>query len=110
MRSGITSKWSAAKGEPSRPNPVMTSSKIRRMPCFVQISRRRLQVALGRDQDAGGARHGLHDHGGHGLGPVQRHDPLQLIGQIAAMLGLTAGEGVLLGQMGVRQMVDTRQQ
>jgi hypothetical protein len=29
---------------------------------------------------------------------MQRHDPLQLIGQIAAMLGLTAGEGVLLGR------------
>jgi hypothetical protein len=69
-----------------------------------------LEVALGRDQDAGGARHGLHDHGGHGLGAMQRHDPLQLIGQIAAMLGLTPGEGVLLGQMRVRQMVDAGQQ
>jgi hypothetical protein len=39
IMSGITSKWSAAKGDPSRPKPVMTSSKIRRMPCFVQISR-----------------------------------------------------------------------
>jgi hypothetical protein len=41
IMSGITSKWSAAKGAPSRPKPVMTSSKIRRMPCFVQISRSR---------------------------------------------------------------------
>jgi hypothetical protein len=41
---------------------------------------------------------------------MQRHDPLQLIGQIAAMLGLTTGEGVLLGEMCVRQMVNAGQQ
>jgi hypothetical protein len=43
IMSGITPKCSAAKGEPSRPKPVMTSSKISRMPCFVQISRSRLR-------------------------------------------------------------------
>jgi hypothetical protein len=41
--SGVTPKRSAAKAWPSRPKPVMTSSKISRMPCFVQISRRRFR-------------------------------------------------------------------
>jgi len=39
IRSGVTPKYSAAVALPSRPKPVMTSSKISRMPCFVQISR-----------------------------------------------------------------------
>ena len=37
--SGSTPKYSVAKLAPRRPKPVMTSSKIRRMPCLVQISR-----------------------------------------------------------------------
>ena len=40
-RSGFTSKYCEAKGAPRRPKPVMTSSKISRMSCFVQSSRRR---------------------------------------------------------------------
>ena len=41
IMSGITPKCSAAKAEPRRPKPVMTSSKISRMPCFLVISRSR---------------------------------------------------------------------
>ena len=41
MRSGTMPKYSVAKLAPSRPKPVITSSKISRMPCLVQISRRR---------------------------------------------------------------------
>ena len=41
IRSGTTSKCCAAKGEPRRPKPVITSSKISRMPCLAVISRRR---------------------------------------------------------------------
>ena len=43
IMSGTTSNSWAAKAEPVRPKPVMTSSKISRMPCFVQSSRRRLR-------------------------------------------------------------------
>ncbi len=46
IMSGVTPKYSAPNGAPRRPKPVITSSKISRMPCLVQISRRRLQVAL----------------------------------------------------------------
>ena len=38
-RSGVTLKSVAPNGEPSRPNPVITSSKISRMPCLVQMAR-----------------------------------------------------------------------
>ena len=41
MRSGVTPKNSLAVALPKRPKPVMTSSKINRMPCLVQMSRRR---------------------------------------------------------------------
>ena len=41
IRSGVTLKCVAANGEPRRPKPVMTSSKISRMPCLSQIARSR---------------------------------------------------------------------
>jgi hypothetical protein len=41
MMSGVTPKASAPVMAPQRPKAVMTSSKISRMPCRVQISRRR---------------------------------------------------------------------
>ncbi len=41
IRSGVTPKVCAANGWPVRPKPVMTSSKMSRMPCLSQISRRR---------------------------------------------------------------------
>lgn len=36
-----TPKWSTAKGEPRRANPVITSSRNRGMPWRLQMSRRR---------------------------------------------------------------------
>ena len=41
IRSGCTPKYCEAKGAPSRPKPVMTSSKLKRMPCFFVIARSR---------------------------------------------------------------------
>ncbi len=68
-----------------------------------------LEIALGRHQDAGRAGHRLDDHGGDGRGIVQRHDLLELIGQMRAPGGLAAGIGVLREIMRVRQVVDKRQ-
>ena len=109
MRSGITPKRSAANGAPRRPKPVMTSSKISRMPCFAVTAAQPLQVALRRDQHAGRARDRLDDDGRDGLGAVQRHQPLELVGEMRALLRLPAREGVV-GQVGVRQVVDAGQQ
>mmetsp|Transcript_3384 Transcript_3384/g.6703 ORF Transcript_3384/g.6703 Transcript_3384/m.6703 type:complete len:208 (+) Transcript_3384:521-1144(+) len=39
IKSGVTSKYSAANGLPRRPNPVITSSKMRRMSCLSQMPR-----------------------------------------------------------------------
>ena len=41
MMSGVTPKYCAANGAPSRPNPLITSSKISRMPCAVHSARSR---------------------------------------------------------------------
>ena len=41
IRSGVTPKAWAANGAPTREKPVITSSKINRMPCCVHSSRRR---------------------------------------------------------------------
>ncbi len=41
IMSGTTSKYWAANGVPSRPKPVITSSKIRSRPCASQIARSR---------------------------------------------------------------------
>ena len=68
------------------------------------------QVALGRHEDAGGARHGLHDHCGNGGGVVQRRQPLQVVRQMRAPLGLAAAEGLVLQVVGVADMIDAGQQ
>ena len=68
------------------------------------------QVALGRDQHAGGAGHGLDDHGGDGGRVVQRDDALQFVGQVGAPGGLALGIGVLLQVVGVGQVVHGGQQ
>ncbi len=39
--SGVTLKYCAANGVPRRPKPVITSSKISRMPCLSQMARSR---------------------------------------------------------------------
>ena len=41
IRAGVTPKCVAANGEPRRPKPVITSSKMSRIPCLSQIARSR---------------------------------------------------------------------
>ena len=45
--SGVTSKAWAANGSPVRPQPVITSSKIRSIPCLSQISRSLFKYPFG---------------------------------------------------------------
>ena len=109
IRSGVTPKYCAANGAPSRPKPVITSSKISRMPCLVAERAQPLQIAHRRRQHAGRARHRLDDHRGDGLGAVQGDQPLQVVGQLRAVLRLAAGEGVPRQVVGVAQVVGARQ-
>ncbi len=69
-----------------------------------------LQVALRRHQHAGGARHRLDDHRRDGLGAVERHQPLEVVGEIGAVLGLALHEGVAGEVVGVAQVVDAREE
>jgi hypothetical protein len=74
------------------------------MPCLVQIAQL-LQVALGRDQHAGGAGYRLDDDGGDGGGVMQGDEALELVGQMGAPGRLSLAEGVLLQVVGVGQMI-----
>src|SRR3990170_3833366 len=65
-----------------------------------------LQVTFGRDENAGRAGDGLDDDGGDGRGVVQRHETLEIVGKLGAMLGLAAAEGVAVPVVGVANMVD----
>lgn len=68
------------------------------------------QIALGRDQHAGGAGHRLDDDGGDGGWVVQGQDArFQFVGELGAMLRLAAAEGVARQIMGAAQMVHRRQ-
>ena len=106
IMSGMTPKYSAAKAAPRRPKPVMTSSKISRMPCLSQICAQLLEIALGRHQHAGRAGDRLDDHGGDGRGIVQRDDALELVGELRAPCSGWPREKALAQVMGVRQMID----
>ena len=68
-----------------------------------------LEVALGRRQDAGRARHRLDDDGGDGRGIVQVDEAGQLVGQVRAPLRLALGEGLLGAVVGRLEVVDARQ-
>ena len=68
-----------------------------------------LQIALRRRQHGGRTRHRLDDDGGDGLGAMQRHQPLEIVGEFGAMLGLALREGVAGEVVGVADMVDARQ-
>ena len=69
----------------------MTSSKIKQDAVLGRDLAQLLQVALGRRQDAGGARDRLDDDGGNGGGIVQVDETRQLVGQMRAPLGLALG-------------------
>ena len=54
-----------------------------------------LEIALGRRQHAGRGGERLDDHRGDGGGVVQRHQPVELVGQMRAPFRLADGEGLL---------------
>ena len=64
------------------------------------------QVALGRHQHTGGAGDRLDDDRGDGGRVMQRHQSLQLVGELGAVLRLPAGERIALKVVGVGQVVD----
>ncbi|MNQ03359.1 hypothetical protein D3C85_160590 [compost metagenome] len=69
-----------------------------------------LQVAARRRQHAGGAGHGLDDHGGDGRGVVQRDQRLERVGLVDAVRRLAAREGVARQVERVRQVVHAVEQ
>ena len=69
-----------------------------------------LEVALRRDEHAGGAGHRLDDHRGDGRGVVESDQPLEIVGELGAMLRLAAGEGVPGEVVGVADVVDAGEQ
>ena len=69
-----------------------------------------LQIADRRHQHACRPRHGLNDHRGDGLWPMQGNDRFQRVSQMAAPLRTTFGETIVLKTMGVGQMVDPIEQ
>ena len=77
---------------------------------FVADLAQPLQIALGRGQDPGRARHRLDDHRGDGRGVVQRDDPLERVGEMGAPFRLALGEGLMLAIIGRGKMIDAGQQ
>ena len=69
-----------------------------------------LEIALGRDQHAGRAGHGLDDDGGDGRGVVQRDEALEVVGKFGAVLGLAPAEGVAAKVVRVANVIDAGQQ
>ncbi|MNT12516.1 hypothetical protein D3C72_1474460 [compost metagenome] len=69
-----------------------------------------LQVALGRNDHAGGSGHRLHDDGGDRRRVMQGDDALQRVGQMGSPIGLPARIGHLVAVVGVGQVVHVRQQ
>ena len=69
-----------------------------------------LEVALGRDEHAGRAGDRLDDDRGDGRGVVQGDQPLQVVGELGAMLGLAARKGVPGEVVGVADVVDAGEQ
>ena len=68
-----------------------------------------LEIADRRRIDPDRARDRLDDHGRNRRGVVQRTQPLEVLGQLFAELGLAAGEGVALEVERVPHVVDARQ-
>ena len=66
------------------------------------------EITLRRRQHRGRARHRFDDDGGDGVGAVQRHHPLDIVGEFGAMLRLTLCKRVAGEIMGVTDVIDTR--
>ena len=69
-----------------------------------------LEIALRRDEHAGGARHRLDDDRGDGRGVVERDQALEVVGELGAVRRLAAGEGVPGEVVGVADVIDAGQQ
>ena len=59
------------------------------------------QIALRRDQNAGGARHGLDNDSSNGFRTMQRNNGFQIIRKMRTPLRAALGEGVMLKIMGI---------
>ena len=68
------------------------------------------EIADGWHQHAGGSRHGFDNDRGDGLCAMQGDNGFQIIGEVSAPFGTAFGKGVMFKIMGVRKMVNTRQQ
>jgi hypothetical protein len=68
-----------------------------------------LEIALGRNDHAGGALHRLDDHRGDGRGVVQRHDALELVRQMRAPFRLTLRIGHVRRIVRMLQVIDAVQ-
>ena len=77
---------------------------------FVADRPQALEVALGRDQDAGRAGYRLDDDGGDGRGIVEQDHPLEVLGELDSMRRLAAREGIAGEVVGVADMVDAREE
>ena len=69
-----------------------------------------LEIAFRRDEHAGGARDRLDDHGGDGRSVVEPDQPLEIVGELGAVLRLAAGEGVAGEVVGMADVVDAGQE
>ncbi len=69
-----------------------------------------LQIPARRNEHARGARDGLDDDRRNGRRVVQRDDAFQIVGEMAAPVRLAAAVGHLGGVVGMRQVVDARQE
>src|SRR3954466_13766884 len=119
-RSGMTPKRCEPKGLPMRPKPVITSSKIKRMLCFVQISRSRSRYFCGGISTPAepGTGSTVTAAMGGGAGSVQKRaggrvgqgaKPLEVLGELGAVRRLAAREGVAHDVVRMAQMVDARE-